>query len=76
MLKEDPFRRDKIEFFSRPPVYFVLDAFDELVGEVVEVGLFWDVSSDEFVCVLDGTLLPGRIRVCEIDGDFFFAFDA
>lgn len=76
MLKEDPFRRDKIEFFSRPPVYFVLYAFDELVGEVVEVGLFWDVSSDEFVCVLDGPLLPGRIRVCEIDGDFFFAFDA
>ncbi len=40
---------------------------DEIVGESGEIGAVGDVLPDEFVCILDETLLPRGIRVGEED---------
>jgi len=56
--EEPVFRGVEVEFFSGSPVDFVLDLFDGIRGNVIEVRAFRDVLSDEFVGVFDGSLLP------------------
>jgi len=74
MFEELAFWVAEVEFFSRPFVEFFLGCHDEFVREVIEVGLFRDVSSDEFVGVFYGAFLPGAVGVCEIDDDVLRAF--
>ena len=40
---------------------------------MVEVGLFWDISSDEFIRIFDAALLPRGVRIGKIDYHIFFS---
>ena len=40
---------------------------------MVEVGLFWDIFSDEFIRIFDAALLPRGVRIGKIDYHIFFS---
>ena len=71
------FWRRKVQKFSWPEVDFSLDVEDVIVRERGEIGVLWDILTDEFVCVFDEAFLPRGVWVCEIDlgvehfGDIF-----
>ena len=48
-------------------VDFLLYTCNLFICEIIEVGLFGNILSDEFVCIFNRSLLPRGIRICEID---------
>ena len=65
LLEENLARGSKIEFFARPSVDFMLDFKNEGIGQEGKISSLGDVLTNEFVCVLDCTLLPRGVRVGE-----------
>jgi len=52
--------------FPRSCIDFLLDGIDILLSDMAHVGVSWQIPSNNPVCVLNPSFLPGRIWVTEV----------